>query len=173
MFARTLLKGALMGAVLTVAVAPGTAGAQSARRPVVVAGGQLVDFATGRSDPTDGATGRLVAVVVGGGTHFWFIVTGIQAEPGRTFGAHVHVGACAVDQPLTAGPHYRSDGITPDPAHEVWLDLTVLPGGVAISQASVPFVIPDGAARSVVIHAMPTGPGGVAGPRLACLPVAF
>jgi hypothetical protein len=37
----------------------------------------------------------------------------------------------------------------------------------------VPFEIIAGAAGSVVIHALATGPDGAAGARLACLPLAF
>ncbi|MCA1693194.1 MAG: superoxide dismutase family protein [Actinobacteria bacterium] len=42
-----------------------------------------------------------------------------------------------------------------------------------MSRTSVPFVIPHGAARSVVIHEQATQVGGGAGPRMACLPVSF
>lgn len=170
---RTIFTRALMGAALAVAATPAMAGAQSAARPVVVATGPLTDFATQSDNPTDGATGYLVAVASGGSTRVTFVVTGVDAEPGTTFGAHVHVGPCKQDAPAAAGPHYRSDGLTPDPEHEVWLDFTVRPGGVGLAWTTVPFVIPDGAAQSVVVHATATGPGGVAGARLACLPVQF
>jgi Cu-Zn family superoxide dismutase len=54
----------------------------------------------------------------------------------------------------------------------VWLDFRVFGNGHAFALADVPFVIPSGGAMSIVIHAMPTDPMGVAGARLACLPVA-
>ena len=170
---RTLLTGALVGAGLVLASAPTLAGAQSAARPVVVAYGALTDFSTRTVEATDHAHGYLVAVASGGSTVFTFVITGVAAEPGRTFGAHVHVGPCVQDAPSTAGPHFRSEGGTPDPTHEVWLDFTVTPGGVGVARTTVPFVIPDGAASSVVIHQSATGPGGVAGARIACLPVGF
>ncbi len=37
----------------------------------------------------------------------------------------------------------------------------------------VPFVVSSGAARSIVVHELPTDPAGVAGPRLACIGVPF
>ncbi len=46
--------------------------------------------------------------------------------------------------------------------------------GKGRTEAVVPFEIPPGGAIAVVIHALPTHPTtGVAGPRLACLPVPF
>jgi Cu/Zn superoxide dismutase len=170
------LARALLGTGVTLAAlvaAPTMAGAQSASRPVVVANGPLTDYSTGTPQATDGARAYLVAAAFGDSTQFTFVVTGVDAEPGKTFGAHVHVGPCSENAPAAAGPHYRSDGVTPDPEHEVWLDVAVLPGGVGVARTTVPFVIPDGAARSVVIHQTATGPGGVAGARIACLPVGF
>jgi Cu/Zn superoxide dismutase len=169
----TTIRRIALGATLALVAMPTLAAAQSQIRPVVVAGGPLVDLATQSPDPLDGANAHLIAVAHDGSTRFTFIVTGVDAEPGRVFGAHVHVGPCIANQPAAAGGHYRSDGHTADAAHEVWLDFTVRPGGVAVTHTVVPFVIPDGAAHSVVVHAEATGPGGVAGPRLACLPVGF
>ena len=55
---------------------------------------------------------------------------------------------------------------------EVWLDFTV-DDGAGTATASVPFV-PQPGARSVVIHAIPTDHHtGLAGARLACLPVVW
>lgn len=173
MVVKAMLTRLVMGATLAVAATPAVANAQGSARRVVVAGGPLVDLATQTADPLDGARAQLVAVAAGGGTRFTFIVSDVSAPPGRVFGAHVHVGTCVQNQPAAAGGHYRSDGRTADSTHEVWLDFVVRPGGVAISHTTVPFVIPDGAAHSVVIHAEATGPGGVAGARLACLPVEF
>ncbi|MGI8776060.1 MAG: hypothetical protein ACR2LJ_01400 [Acidimicrobiales bacterium] len=72
---------------------------------------------------------------------------------------------------LAAGAHY-SNGAPPSKTTEVWLDFTVLAGGVAVSVAQVPFTIAPGT-RSVVIHAAPTSTDGTAGARTACLPVQF
>jgi len=145
-------------------------------KPVVFATGGLTDFSTTSSNPTDGAKAKFLATAGPAGTHAVLIVKGLPPTAvGSTFGAHVHTGPCVTDQPATAGPHYRSGGTASpaDPQHEIWLDFTVLPGGVGVGQTTVPFTIAPGAANSVVIHAMATGPGGVAGPRLACLPVQF
>ena len=55
----------------------------------------------------------------------------------------------------------------------MWLDFTIGVDGSGRSKALVPFEIPDGAAQSIVIHALPTDPNGVAGARLACIGVGF
>ena len=59
-----------------------------------------------------------------------------------------------------------------DDQTEVWLDFTVLPGGVGVATTRVPFV-PQPGNRAVVIHAEATRPNGTAGARLACLPVSL
>ncbi len=121
--------------------------------------------------------GPIMAYADGEGTSAVLVITGLDpSSAGKTYGAHVHSGPCVGGQPAAAGPHYNIEGPTgpPDPDHEVWLDFTVLPGGVAYSQTAVPFVIPSGAAQSVVIHEKATDPNtGAAGARLACLPVPF
>lgn len=61
-------------------------------------------------------------------------------------------------------------GAVVGPSTEVWLDFTVRPDGTALAVALVPFVVPPGA-RSIVIHAMARMPNGMAGARLACLPL--
>ncbi len=142
-------------------------------KPVVFATGGLTDLATTSSNPTDGAKATFLATAGPAGTHAVLIVKGLAPSAvGSTFGAHVHIGSCVAGAPSTAGPHYNSGGPA-DSQHEIWLDFTVLPGGVGVGQTTVPFTIPSGGARAVVIHALPTGPGGIAGPRLACLPVQF
>lgn len=102
------------------------------------------------------------------------------AAEGGTFGAHLHVGPCVAGNGAAAGAHYNTDLVagTLPPLHEisedteVWLDLTV-EDGAATSTASVPFV-PLPGARSVVIHALATDHHtGLAGGRLACLPVVW
>jgi Cu/Zn superoxide dismutase len=173
MSTRSFLARALTGGVLALLAVPAVAGAQSASRPVVVAHGSLVDLSAATVDPTDGASAYLVSAVAGSGTRLTFVVTGIEAPVGRVFGVHAHVGPCTANAPAAAGPHYRVPGGPVDPHHEVWLDFAVRPGGYGVATTVVPFVIPDGAARSVVIHQAPTAPDGSAGPRLACLPVAF
>lgn len=85
--------------------------------------------------------------------------------------AHVHAGPCVAGDGAAAGPHYNSTGgAVVGPSTEVWLDFTVRPDGTALAVALVPFVVPPGA-RSIVIHAMARMPNGMAGARLACLPL--
>ncbi len=106
-------------------------------------------------------------------------VTGVdRAQAGRTFGAHLHTGPCVAGDGAAAGPHYNHDVATGrlpvgvDRTTEVWLDLTVTPGGSATTVTHVPFT-PSGGQRSVVLHALPTDAAGLAGARLVCLPVTW
>lgn len=176
---RTIASIAGAGALAALLVT-GTVPAQASGNYEVVTGSSyLRDFATSAANPTDGAYATLIAAQKGNRSTFVLAVTGMNAAPGTTFGAHVHTGTCAPDAPTAAGPHWRTAASDPiDPKHEVWLDFTVKTGGFGFAKTKVPFVIPDGAAHSVVIHALPTAvgptpPAGVAGPRLACLPVDF
>jgi Cu/Zn superoxide dismutase len=156
------------------AILPGVASAATAAKPFVQAAGPLADLAPGTASTTDGAQARFYAFTVGDQTTAVLILTGLSDAVGQTFGAHVHVGPCTAGAPAAALGHYRSPSTAAaSPSTEVWLDFTVLPGGVAYSRTTVPFVIPEGAAQSVVIHAAPTAPDGGAGARIACLPVAF
>jgi hypothetical protein len=97
------------------------------------------------------------------------------AQVGRTFGAHVHVGACGQD-PLASGPHYANPNAAPGASikqREIWLDFTVN-AGVGHARAARPWHIDTGDANAVVIHALPTDHGtGAAGARLACTTVPF
>ncbi len=127
--------------------------------------------------PTDGGQGQLYAVAPGdGNTYFFLVLTGLDpAAAGETYGAHVHVGPCVAGNGPAALGHYNTGTSgPPSPDNEVWLDFTVLPGGVAVAYATAPFEIAPGTAQSVVVHALPTQPGtGLAGGRIACLPVDF
>lgn len=103
-------------------------------------------------------------------------------EPGRTYGAHAHVNRCGATGGA-AGPHWqrRPGPATPayaNPGNEVWLDVTVGADGTGSSSATQDFAFSSTSRPlSVIIHALPTGTGkddaGVAGPRLACVDVAF
>lgn len=64
----------------------------------------------------------------------------------------------------------HTGGAVVGPSTEVWLDFTVRPDGTALAVALVPFVVPPGGI-SIVIHAMARMPNGMAGARLACLPL--
>jgi Cu-Zn family superoxide dismutase len=143
---------------------------------VVRASGSLRDLQPTVANSTDGASARLVGYPDGGGTSFTLIVTGLNDSVGTTYGAHAHTGPCIAGNGDAAGPHFNTTTSPKiiDAQHEVWLDFTVAAGGYGVGETTVPFVIPSGAARSVVIHALATNPvTGAAGARQACLPVAF
>jgi hypothetical protein len=77
-------------------------------------------------------------------------------------------------QPTALGHYNTGTGGDPGRENEVWLDFTVLPGGVGVAYAAAPFEIAPGTAQSVVIHVSPTEPGtGLAGGRIARIPVHF
>jgi Cu/Zn superoxide dismutase len=164
----------VLGAGVLLSMA-GTANAESARAR---GAGPLQDLQVATSQPTDGATAQLVAIESDGMTTVTLKVQALdQAAAGMMLGAHIHVGSCVAGDGAAAGPHYNAGG-TASPLTEVWLDFTIDANGTARSQTTVPFVIPQGGAAALVIHAMATSPGptpapGTAGARLACLPVQF
>jgi Cu/Zn superoxide dismutase len=98
------------------------------------------------------------------------------AAAGQRFGAHLHTGPCVGGNGAAAGPHYNVQalaGITPAAVNdktEVWLDIEVSRKGTARSSTVVPFV-PAAGERSIIIHAEPTMDNGMAGARVACLPL--
>ena len=166
---RSVMVG-LTAAVLAVMGTPAAAGAADHR----VVNGPLVDLRPGVSDPTDGARARVVVKETTRGTVVTLQVGGLdRSTAGESFGAHVHVGPCVPGDGAAAGPHYNANPPQVDETTEVWLDFTVDRRGKAATVARVPFVIPDGAAQSVVVHEHPTDPSGAAGARLACIGVAF
>jgi Cu/Zn superoxide dismutase len=83
---------------------------------------------------------------------------------------------CVAGDGSRAGGHYNHTKVLGDPITisaqtEVWLDVTIDETGDATAVSHVPFAVVPGQ-RSVVIHAVATDPDtGLAGPRLACLPV--
>lgn len=137
----------------------------------------LSDLQTANENPTDGAHAHLKASPMGDGTtHVELTLTGLdKLAEGTTYGAHVHTGTCVTNNGAAAGPHYTHLGTNPLAEREIWLDFTVQRGGVAHSETTVDFQVVEGGAHAVVIHALPaTNPTtGVAGPRMACLPVEF
>ncbi len=131
-----------------------------------------------------GATATVTLTPAGTATTVRLAVTGLQ--PGRAYGAHLHVKPCGATGDA-AGPHYQHH---PDPAasasppsvdpsyanpqNEVWLDLTTDGSGTATTTAAQPWTFdPAHAPRSLIIHAQTTktapGVAGTAGARLACL----
>ena len=154
------------------------AGARAAQHAAAhVFQGSLRDLQPARSDPLDGARAKLIFAQHGSSSTFVLVVSGIAREGvGKTYGAHLHSGPCIAGDPAAAGAHYnqsRENGVVPPVVSnqtEVWLDVTVRPGGTAVAVARVPFV-PSPAKRSVVLHEEATDDHGTAGARLACLPV--
>ncbi len=162
----------LLGVTLILAggMAPATAGA------AVTVQGALADLRPLVADPTDGGwTTATVSGAAGAATVVLNVKGMNRAAAGTTLGAHVHVGPCRAGDGAAAGPHFNIDvwnGVIPpavSPTTEVWLDFTIPAGGTGHAIARVPLEIPDGAASSIVIHALPTAPDGAAGPRLACI----
>lgn len=164
-------------AIVALAAAPVSAAAAE-HGPVVRSSGALADLQPA-AGPFDGATAAFQLVESARGSHAVLRVRGIGAEAdGRTYGAHLHLGPCVAGNGAAALGHYNTDvlaGVTsPEVSErtEVWLDLAV-DDGAATATASVPFV-PLPGPRSVVVHALATDHHtGLAGARLACLPVVW
>ncbi len=139
-------------------------------------------YGDGGANPTTGIQGTAVAVRTsvadgGAGIEVTLMVSGLPNN--REFGSHLHKAECEMGM---AGGHYQHvpapDGgatnpMFANPDNEVWLDFTTSGTGTATSKASVDFVPPAGSAKAIIVHDRKTGDGGVAGPKLACLPFAF
>jgi Cu/Zn superoxide dismutase len=103
------------------------------------------------------------------------------------FGSHLHKLAC--DDPMKAGGHYQHNPwqsgpmgtVATDPAYantanEAWLDFNTDAAGKGGSELLMDWIPRPTEAKAIIIHAMPsqvTAPAGTAGPKLACLPIAF
>lgn len=166
-----------LAAIVALIALPATANAGD-HGPVVRASGPLADLQTATAGPFDGASAAVQIVSSGSGSHTVLRVRGIEGADGETFGAHLHAGPCVPGDGAAALGHYNTDvlaGVTPAEISEdteVWLDFTV-DDGAGTATASVPFV-PLPGARSVVVHALATDHHtGLAGARLACLPVVW
>jgi hypothetical protein len=125
-------------------------------------------------NPVTGVRARVRAETGDGQTEVSLSLRGFdRAFAGRTFGAHFHTGPCV--NGVTAGPHYQDSAITTIPLEqrEVWLDFTVTAGGNAHSRAERHFELRPVGAKSIVIHANPTAPDGMAGARLGCISLEF
>jgi len=145
--------------------------------------GELRDLQPSTVEPLEGASARLTMANHNGDSTFVLNVEGIDvtgagSAAGHEYGAHLHLGPCVAGNGLAALAHYNTDvlaGATPptiDETTEVWLDFTVQADGTGHAVAHVPFVADPGE-RAVVIHRDATNELGVAGPRLACLPVVW
>src|SRR6266545_6761471 len=134
-------------------------------------------FKNGMANPAAGIKGPAKAVSVSGDKmRVEMSLTGLP--PSYTFGSHIHKLAC---DEMQAGGHYQhnpSPGAANDPAYanatnEAWLDFTTDAAGAATVNTDVAWIPRAGEAKSIIVHAMGTAPGGVAGAKLACLPLAF
>lgn len=151
------------GAVL----APATAGAEGG---TTRHDGTLTSYSAVADNPTTGVQAAVHVVETGDGTsRFTLHVWGFAPEDaGHTYGAHFHTGDCA--DRVNAGGHYTNPTATGTlEEREVWLDFTVNASGNGHATASRPWVIADGAAGCLVVHADATIADGTAGIRLACL----
>lgn len=127
------------------------------------------DHVYGSSGELADATADVHVVMTGeGGSMITLHLRGVEAEAGRTFGAHVHQTPCG-ENPLASGGHYQHAATGDLEAREVWLDVTVNEAGNGHAEARRPWSVDQSAPRSVVIHAAPTAPNGTAGARLACI----
>ena len=123
-------------------------------------------------------TGTVTAWDMGGKLRLQLVVSGLP--PARAFGSHLHKLAC---DDTKAGGHYE-DNMWPagsnanDPTYankdnEAWLDFTTDDTGKASPETTQNWLPRAGQAKSIIIHHMATLPGGVAGAKLACLPITF
>jgi superoxide dismutase, Cu-Zn family len=107
-----------------------------------------------------------------GGSRVTLHVKDVAADPGRTFGAHVHVNPCGAAG-TDAGGHYQHQPTAAGPtleSEEVWLDVTIDEDGNGVALSKRPWTVDESTPRSVILHASPTTPmTGVAGARLACI----
>ncbi len=160
-----------MMAATTMASTPASAGHHH-RSSTFRATGVLTDLRPTDADPTDGAHYRVFQRRDQHGTTTRLLVKNIEAERGTRFGTHVHEGPCVEGDGAAAGPHWNSTGgAEVNDEVEVWLDLRVTRKGRAKDKSHIEATIPEGEGLSIVIHALPTDPGGAAGERLACLPL--
>ena len=124
----------------------------------------------------DGASASVVMVGLRSSVFYLEVRNVHTAAAGQRFGAHLHTGPCVAGDGNAAGPHYNVQslaGVTPAAINddtEVWLDFAVSRRGTARSSTTVPFVPAEGE-RSIIIHAEPTMDNGMAGARVACLPL--
>jgi Cu-Zn family superoxide dismutase len=139
----------------------------------------VFDLGDAGANPAKDIMGSAAAYLLDGGkTKVTLTVTGLTAS--KAYGSHVHKLTCAE---MMAGGHYQNtpgtgDGGPTDPmfgnaTNEIWLDFTTDAAGKGMAERTVDFRVRPGEAKSIVVHAMMTKEGGLAGTKLACLPIAF
>jgi hypothetical protein len=142
--------------------------------------GVLTDLLPSDEGPLDGAS-YAVRIVDSPdeGTGFRLRVTDIDpSAEGEHFGAHLHVGACAVaeDGTNSTSIHYKADANPASSENEVWFDLEPDEEGVANDETWVSFrpndtnVDPTPDVMSIVIHVHEADVLS-GNPKQACLPV--
>jgi Cu-Zn family superoxide dismutase len=135
-------------------------------------------YGDGGANPATDIQGSATATRDGdGGMQLALQVSGLP--PSRGFGSHLHKLTC---ETMIAGGHYQHSAAPPDaaadpayanPSNEVWLDFTTDDAGAATAHANVGWIPSDGGANAIIVHDRLTGDGGLAGPKLACLPIPF
>lgn len=154
--------------------AAATVGLSGAAGVAFAAGGSArslgPEYASGAGNPFADASAVVHVVHTGNGrTHVTLHVSGVDAQPGRVFGAHVHQLPCGTSG-AEAGPHYAHEGaIGSLEQREVWLDVAIGAAGAGHAEAKRPWPLDESSPRSVIIHADPTNEVGAAGARLACI----
>jgi len=161
------------------AASPGDGGAAADAFTMSSGAWTVYDLGDAGANPAKDIMGSAAAYALEGGkTRVTLSVTGLV--PSTDYGSHVHKLSCAE---MMAGGHYQNtpgtgDGGPTDPAfgnmaNEIWLDFKTDPGGKAAVEAVVDFRVRPGEAKAIVVHKNKSAAGGIAGPKLACLPIAF
>jgi superoxide dismutase, Cu-Zn family len=139
----------------------------------------VYDLGDAGANPAKDIMGSAAAYLLDGGkTRVTLTVSGLAAS--TAYGSHVHKLGCAE---MSAGGHYQDKPATSDagptdpafgnPMNEVWLDFTTDAAGKGMAERTVDFRIRPGEAKAIVVHKMMTAEGGLAGPKLACVNIAF
>ncbi|HXU80695.1 MAG TPA: hypothetical protein VN914_04820 [Polyangia bacterium] len=140
----------------------------------------VYDLGDAGANPAMNILGTAAAFKLPGGkTRVVLQVSGLA--PSKAYGSHVHKLACAdmmagghyQDKPAAAADAAATDPMFGNPMNEIWLDFTTDAAGKGMADRTVDFKVRPGEAKAIVIHAMMTGSGGVAGPKLACVNIAF
>jgi len=172
---------ALLGGVAGCGLILGGTQAAIGQPPNIVWGesGDLTDLLPSDEGPLDGASYAVRINESDEGTSFRLRITDIDPlAEGEHFGAHLHVGQCAVaaDGTNSTSIHYKADGNPASTDNEVWFDLEPDEEGVANDETWVSFrpndtdIDPTPDVMSIVIH-VHEADVLLDNPKQACLPV--
>jgi hypothetical protein len=177
---RRITRAALGGLAGVALVIGGTQAATGESPHVVYAeSGELTDLLPSDTGPLDDASYSVrVIESADEGTGFRLRITDIDpTAEGEHFGAHLHVGPCALAADgitNVTGGHYKADANPASPENEVWFDLEPDEEGVATDETWVSFRPSDVDATpgvmSIVIHVHEADVLSN-NPKQACLPV--